>query len=433
MRGSTSWLWAVGTLLFAGTAAAQDLGHSRRQVDFINRTMGGSLQTVRENLRANKGALAVANIKSVTESLRNEARLTKEIRAKEPGYAPNPPVDFDHKPATDRQKEYAEAKRLALEAAKKLNQDYASASEALLKAKNRQIATIAISALKMTVENAPGRPGGKAVDFVIEGCKQLNGYLMDKYITQPITNISEVQLLKDNFVSIQDGEKLLKSLDAAKQKAMELARLMDQQAQGLQAAVEAEKEWDQFRWLKQPGSDKVTVEIVEYQSRAMQVVLAGIALDAGSKGKVIELSGPASLEAKVKDSRRQFCLDKKKASASMKTIVLEPGPGGAPEDSLVYSSTVNNGRSSWTITEESFQWTPSFNSSVEDDPRPVSGAYWKLEKGRVLWTLNAKPGEQVNFRVTGKVKWHQDQQLPGGHKTQDETNDGSATLVVRVR
>ena len=51
----------------------------------------------------------------------------------------------------------------------------------------------------------------------------------------------------------------------------------------------------------------------------------------------------------------------------------------------------------------------------------------------MLWTLTAKPGEQANVRVTGKVKWHQDQQLPGGRKQADETNDGSATLVVRVR
>jgi len=420
-------------LLLAATAAAED-GSSKKQVDFLNRSTEQTLTLVREQLRTNKGSLAVANIKSVTASLTEVARLTKEIRAKEPAYVPNPPVDFDHPPATARHAEYAEAKRLAQDAAKKLNQDYSAASDALLKAKNRQIATIAISALKMTVENAPGRPGGKAIDLVTEGCKQLNGYLMDKYISGPITNnLSEAQLLKDNFVTIQDGEKLLKSLLAARDRALEIAKAMDQEADALKPAVDAEKEWQAFKWLKQAGADRVIIEIVEVQSRNMQVLLGGFAVDAGSKGKVLEITGAATLEAKVKDSRRQFCLDKKKASASMKTIVLEPGPGGAPEDSLVYSSSVNNGRSSWTITRETFEWAPSFNTSLEDDPRPVSGAYWKLEKGRVLWKINAKRGEQANFRVTGKVEWHLDQRLPGGNKTQDETNDGSATVVVRVR
>lgn len=425
---------AAACLCAAPALADGEVESAKKQVDFLNRTMEGTLRGLRDDLRAGKTALAAQKAASVTESLREEARLTKEIRAKEPGYAANPPVDFDAKPASARQLEFAEARRLALEASKKLNQDYAAASDALLKAKNRQIATIAISALKMTVENAPGRPDGAPVAFVVEGCKQLNGYLLGKYISDPITGgLNEAQLLKDNFVTIRDGEKLLSALDAAKRRTMELARELGAQVAALQPAADAEKAWDEYRWLKQPGASKLTVEVVDFQGRAMQLLLDGAPIDAGSKGKVLELSGPATLEAKVKDSRRQFCLEKKKLSEKMKTIALEPGPGGAPEDSLVYSSTVNGGRTSWTIVDESFQWSPSFNSKVEDDPRPVTGAYWKLEKGRVLWKLEAKSGEQANVRVTGKVKWHQDQQLPGGHKQSDETNDGSATLVLRVR
>lgn len=421
-------------LAAAAPALAQDVDSAKKQVDFLNRTMTDTLRGIRDDLRAGKAELAAKKIASVTESLREEARLTKEIRAKEPGYVPNPPVSFDEKPATARRMEFATARRMALDAGKQLNKDCQDANAALLKAKNRQMATIAISALKMTVENAPGRPDGAPSAFVVEGCKQLNNYLLGKYISDPITNnLNEAQLLKDNFVSIRDGEKLLAACEAARKKATDLAHELSRPLDALEPASEAEKEWDAYRWLKEAGASKVTVEIVEVQGRAMQLTLGGVVLDEKSKGKVLELDGAASLEAKVKDARRQFCLDKKKLSEKMKTIVLEPGPGGAPEDSLVYSSSTNGARSSWTIVSETFAWSPSFNSSIEDDPRPVSGAYWKLEKGRVLWTLKAKSGEQANVRVTGKVKWHQDQQLPGGRKQSDETNDGSATVVVKVR
>ncbi len=414
-------------------ARADDTASAKKQIDFLAGGLPERLSSIRALLRENKTDVATAQIRSVTEALSQIGRLTKEIRAAEPGYAPPLAFDFDATPARARQAEYTEAKKLSLAAAKAINQDCQAANQALLQAKNRQMATIAISALKFTVENAPGRPGGELTEFVVEGAKRLNGYLMDKYIAEPITGgLSEVQLLKDNFVSIADGAKLLKSCEASREKAMAIAKSMDAEAKKLAGAAEAEKAWQAFRWLLTPGSGTLKVEVVDVQLRAFKLMLGDVEVTPSLKGKTLELKSPIVLSARVQDERRKFCVDKRAYAQKTKTIILEPGPGGGPEDSLVYRSSQNNARSSWTIVEERFDWSPSTNGSLEDDPKAVSGAYWKLERARMRWTIKARPGEQVNVFVKGAIRWKLDQVLPGGSKQQEEKNDGSATLVLKV-
>jgi hypothetical protein len=414
-------------------ARADDAAQAKKQIEFLSGGLPERLSSIRALLRENKTDLAAAQIRSVTEVLEQIGRLTKEVRAAEPGYAPPLALDLDSTPARARQAEYAEAKKLALAAAKSINQDCQAANQALLSAKNRQMATIAISALKFTVENAPGRPGGELTEFVVEGAKRLNGYLMDKYIAEPITGgLSEVQLLKDNFVSIADGAKLLKSCEASREKAMAMARAMDAEAKKLAGAADAEKAWQAFRWLLSPGSNTIKVQVVDVQLRAFKLSLGDVEVTPALKGKTLELQAPVVLTARVQDERRKFCLDKRAYAQKTKTIILDPGPGGGPEDSLVYHSSQNNTRSSWTILEERFDWSPSDNGSLEDDPRAVSGAYWKLERSRMRWTIKARPGESVNVFVKGVIRWKLDQVLPGGSKQQEEKNDGSATLVLKV-
>jgi hypothetical protein len=426
-------LLAIGLGLCAGPVRAQDAAEARKQIDFLNRGLPERVKSIRELLRQKKMDTATAQIRGVTEVLEQLARLTRDVQKSEPGYSPGLSLDLDDTPARSRLTEFKEAKKLALDAAKALNKDCQAASDALLKARGRQLATIAISALKFTVENAPGRPGGELTEFVVEGAKRLNGYLMDKYIAEPITGgLSEVQLLKDNFVSIADGAKLVKGCEASREKVMAVARAMDAEVKTAQGAAEAEKAWQAYRWMQAAGRASLRVQVVDVQVRAFKLTLGGAEVTAGMKGQTLELEAPLVLTARVQDARRQFCLDKRAYAEKTKTIVLEPGPGGGPEDSLVYHSSQGNARSAWLIVEERFDWSPSSNSKLEDDPKALSGAYWKLEKGRVRWTPQAKPGEQFNVFVKGTIKWRQDQVLPGGKKSQEETNDGSATLVLKV-
>jgi CheY-like chemotaxis protein len=256
---------------------------------------------------------------------------------------------------------------------------------------------------------------------------------MDKYIAEPITGgMSEVGLLKDNFVSIADGEKLLKRCEESRTKVVDLAKRLDADMKALNEAAEAEKAWAKFRWLKEAGAGTMKVEVVDVQVRAMAVTLGGTEVTAGLKGKTLELPLPIMLTAKVKDERRKFCLDKKAYARKSKTISVLPGPGGSDEDSLVYTSSTLGGKSSWLIKDESFDWQPSGNTSVEDDPKAVHPVYWKLQKSRVRWKLPAKAGEQVNVFVKGKIQWEFDQVLPTKKDRKQELNDGTATLVLKI-
>jgi hypothetical protein len=404
----------------------------KKQVAFVNRTLEQRLKTIRKQLKDNQLGLVEKNIRGATESLQELARLTKRIRSSEPGFSPDPPIDFSSPPAASRQKEYTQAKRLAIEAGKQINRDYQTANQELLKAKNRQMATIAISALKFTVENAPGRPGGKVSDLVVEGVKKLNGYLMDTYVAQPIARTSEVELLKKNFVTIQDAARLMRILDQSRENVLAVARQMDQKARELDPAVAAEKVWQKYAWLKTAGAGQLTVEILDVRARDLELSLGGKKVDAASKGKTIRVGNPLILSARVNGKRRKFCLERREYAKRTKTIIIHSGPGGGPADSLVYSSSRIPARSSWTIEKEAFRWKPSFNSTVESDPRAVSGAYWKLEEGRVRWKLQAKPGEQVNLKVDGKIDWKFEADRHGKKIKNQESNDGSATLVLKI-
>jgi hypothetical protein len=419
-------------VLLPSLAAAQDIASDKKQIDFIKRTMEKRTSTIREQLRADKISLATKNIQGMTESLRELARLTKRIRDKQPGYNPNPQSGCWPGPATGRQDDFGQAKKMAIEAAKQLNNDYDSANQALLKVKKQQIATIAISALKFTIENAPGRQGGKLGDLAVEGVKKLNGFLMDKYVGQPIVGFSEVDLLKGNFVKIKDGEKLMAHLDKSRRRVLDLAHAMDDKAKALASAVKAEKAWKKFAWLCESGGNKIKVTVIDYRSRDLELSLGDVKIGPKSKGQTFTIESNAILTARVMGQRRKFCLERREYAKRTKSIIIHPGPGGGPQDSLVYSSSRIPAKSAWKIKTEKFSWKPSFNSTMEIAPLTVSGAYWKLEKDRMRWKIKAKPGEQVNFKVDGKIKWRFESNIRGRRKSKDEENDGTATLVLKV-
>ncbi|MBW1873614.1 MAG: hypothetical protein JRJ19_16220 [Deltaproteobacteria bacterium] len=255
---------------------------------------------------------------------------------------------------------------------------------------------------------------------------------MDKYISQPIARTSEIDLLKNNFVAIADGAKLMRLLDASREKVLGVARKMDKQVKALDQAVAAEKEWEKYAWLKQAGAGQVTVKVLDIRARDLELRLGGKSINAATKGQTIKISNPVMVSVRVKGKRRKFCLERREYAKRAKTIIIHPGPGGGPEDSLVYSSSRIPARSSWKIEKESFTWKPSFNSTVEDDPKALSGAYWKLDKGRVRWNLQGKPGEQVNVKVDGKINWLFEANRRGKRIKNKETNDGSATLVLQI-
>ncbi len=321
---------------------------------------------------------------------------------------------------------------IQLKSGKQLNADYSSANQALRKVKKQQIATIAISALKFTIENAPGRQGGKLGDLAVEGVKKLNGFLMDKYVGQPIVGFSEVDLLKGNFVKIKDGEKLMAHLDKSRRRVLDLAHVMDDKAKALASAVTAEKAWKEFAWLCKAGGHKIKVTVIDYRSRDLELSLGGVKIGPKSKGQTFTIESNAILTARVMGQRRKFCLERREYAKRTKSIIIHPGPGGGPQDSLVYSSSRIPAKSAWKIKTEKFSWKPSFNSKMESAPLTVSGAYWKLEKDRMRWKIKAKPGEQVNFKVDGKIKWRFESNIRGRRKNKDEENDGTATLVLKV-
>ncbi|HUU00088.1 MAG TPA: hypothetical protein VM425_01465 [Myxococcota bacterium] len=423
-------VWLVAFL--PALAAAQDLASDKKQITFINRTMEGRIGTIRKQLRTDKIGLAIKNIQGMTESLRELARLAKRIRIKQPGYAPNPPGGCSAGPATNRQNDFAQAKKLAIEAGKQLNRDYDAANQTLLKARKKQIATIAISALKFTIENAPGRQGGKLGDLAVESVKKLNGFLMDKYVAHPIAGFSEVDLLKGNFVKIKDGEKLMAHLDKSRRRVLDLAHQMDDRAKALAPAATAEKAWKEFAWLCQPGAGKVEVTVIDYRSRDLELSLNGEKFGPKSKGQTFTIENEAILTARIVGPRRKFCQQRREYAKRTKSIIIHPGPGGGPQDSLIYSSSRIPAKSAWKIISEKFKWQPSFNSSIERAPASVSDAYWKLEKNRMRWKLKAKPGQQVNLKVDGKIKWSFESNIRGRRKKKEEKNDGTATLVLKV-
>lgn len=425
---------AILAFLAAGGAAAGPVEQDKKQIAFIHKTMTDRLRLIRKQLAGGKLDLAEKNIRGMTEQLAEEARLTRRIRAKEPGYTPNPPIDFDATPAAARRAEYAEAKRLAIEAGKKLNADAQAANAALLKAKNRQMATIAISALKMTVENAPGRPGGKASDLVVEAVKKLNGYIMDKTIARPIARISEAELLKGNFVKIAEAARLLEKIEWTRGEVVAFAREMDAVVKTLDRAAQAERAWQKYAWLKEPGAGALKVRIVDLAARDLALELGGRTLTPADKGRVIEIENPVVVTARMQDKRRKFCVERREyARTHTKTIILHPGPGGGPEDSLVYSSSRIPARSSWTIQREAFEWKPGFNSRLEPAPRALGKAYWKRERDRMRWTLEAKPGQQVNLHVKGGIDWLFERNTRGKRSSNKENHTGSATLVLRLQ
>lgn len=431
-------VWWAGVLLLAmfvvpaRGAKAQSVDSDKRQVSFLQGGLDARLTTIRKQLQDGRADLATRNIQSVTQVLEQVAGLTRRIRAKEPDYVPNPPIDFAATPATARAAEYAEAKRMAIVAGSRLNGEAQKANAALLAVKNRQFKTIAVSALKMTVENAPGRQGGKVMDIGLECLKQLNNFLLSKYVAEPIARTSEVELLRGNFVSIRDGEKLLKQIEVARRGLIALARDMDGRQRALNAAVAAEREWKKYAWLKAKGAGELKVRVLSVTAREMRVWLGDTELKADAKGKVLTVGQQIIVRARVVGAKRRFCLEKRAYAEKTRSIAMLPGPGGGPEDSLVYRSTTMPAQTSWTIARETFRWSPSHNGTMTPEAAALSRTYWKQERPQMRWSLKARPGEQVNFKVDGEIEWKLDQNLRGNRKQQTEKNDGSATVVLQL-
>jgi hypothetical protein len=286
----------------------------------------------------------------------------------------------------------------------------------------------------MTIDNAPGRQSGQVVDLVVEGVKRLNGWLMDKYVAEPITNkLSEANLIQRSMVKIEVARGLVAACEKNRDQVLALAAKLDADVKKLDPAVAAEQAWLAHKIDAPQAVYEIAFQIVDFQSRAMELSLNGQVFSAALKGRKGTLSAPFVLSAKVRDARRQFCLDKRKYAQTAMTISLDD-PIGEPEDSLDYHNTVTYDRVSWQIEQEWFDWKPSFNSKVEDYPLVPREAYWKLERGRMRWTFpaNAKPGDTVNIFVQGKVKWRHRSQIRNQPKEEFETNDGTATLVLKL-
>jgi hypothetical protein len=415
-------------ILSMSSIVSADNSNLKKDNNFVNQNITRQLELIREQLRNRQYSLAESNIKGVTSSLERIAGNTREIRKSEPGYTPNPPIDFDNTPAASRYDEYLEARTIAIEAGKQINADYDEANKNLLKAKERQLKTISIVMVKFTIDNAPG--AGNSV--VVESVKKLNSYLMEKYISEPIAGFTEVSLLQNNFISIRDGEKLLAHMDQVRRKVLNYAQEMNQEMKQLNSASAAEKEWQKYRWLQESGAQQLTVQLVDYKPRDFELLINGTPVSSLGKTATFTIPVNVSLAARVKCERRAFCRERKEYAKTTKTIVVHPGPGGGLEDSLIFSSTTIPAKTSWLIKEESFQWKPSFNTDIEDNPAAVTGDYWKKNQAGVLWKISAKPGETINVYVTGKITWEMERNLRGNVTKQTETNDGSATLVLKV-
>ncbi|MFZ4580149.1 MAG: hypothetical protein ACOYOB_17320 [Myxococcota bacterium] len=402
------------------------------------KTLYGGLEArlvlIRTQLREGKVDLATANIRQVTDVLKQGKDLTKRIRTVEPGFQPNLPLNFKDLPAATRQGDFREARKRQTAAVPLITQNCVDARKAVDSVKGRASATIYLVALKFAIDNAPGRQGGQIVDLVVEGVKRLNGWLMDKYVAEPITNkLNEADLIQRNMVKLEVARRLVTACEKNRDQVLALAKTLDADVKKLDPAVAAEQAWLAYKIDAPQAVYEIAIEIVDFQSRAMELSLNGQVLSAAVKGKKGKLSAPFVLSAKVRDARRQFCLDKRKYAQTAMTISLDD-PIGEPEDSLDYRNTVTYDSVSWQIEQEGFDWKPSFNSKVEDYPLVPRAAYWKLERGRMRWTFpaNAKPGDTVNVFVQGKVKWRHRSQIRNQPKEEFETNDGTATLVLKL-
>lgn len=427
---------SVLTVLAAPASAyvAADVAADKAMIKTLYGGLEARLVLIRTQLREGKVDLATANIRQVTDVLKQGKDLTKRIRTVEPGFQPNLPLNFKDLPAATRQGDFREARKRQTESFPQVTQNCQDARKAVEALKGKANATIALAALKMTIDNAPGRQSGQVVDLVVEGVKRLNSWLMDKYVAEPITNkLNEADLIQRNMVKLEVARRLVTACEKSRDQVLALAKTLDADVKKLDPAVAAEQAWLAYKGDAPQAAYEIAIEIVDFQSRAMELSLNGQVLSAALKGKKGKLSAPFVLKAKVRDARRQFCLDKRKYAQTAMTISLDD-PIGEPEDSLDYRNTVTYDSVSWQIEQEGFDWKPSFNSKVEDYPLVPREAYWKLERGRMRWTFpaNAKPGDTVNIFVQGKVKWRHRSQIRNQPKEEFETNDGTATLVLKL-
>lgn len=418
----------------AAKIVAAEVSADKATIQFLYAGLMERLVLIRTQLREGKVDLATANIRQVTDVLKQCKDLTKRIRTVEPGFQPNLTLNFKDLPATTRQADFREARKRQTEAFPQVTQNCQDARKAVEALKGKANATLTLGAIKMTLDNAPGRQSGQVVDLVVEGVKRLNSWLMDKYVGEPITNkLNEADLIQRSIVKLEVASGLVVACEKNRDQVLALAKTLDADVKKLDPAVAAEQAWLAHKIDAPQERFEISVQIVDFQSRAMELSLNGQVLSAALKGKKGKLSAPFVLKAKVRDARRQFCLDKRKYAQSAMTISLD-NPIGEPEDSLEYHNTVTYDRVSWRIEQEWFDWKPSFNSKVEDSPQVPREAYWKLERGRMRWTFPAtvKPGDTVNIFVQGKVKWRHRSQLRNQPKEEVETNDGTATLVLKL-
>ena len=432
LRRALSVLSLCALLLTSALARADEVSDAEKQIGFLNRTMAELLPKLRQKVRDDQREAALRDIHWVTQTLEQLAQSTRIVRQRRPEFVPNPPLDFAAMPATSRAAAFVEVRELAVQAAKQLNEHYAEASRALLEARNRQIATIAISMLKFTVENVQPSAGGKVGDLAIEGVKQLNNRLLDDYLGAPISGgVSEVKLLRDNFVSIQDGVELLERLSRAQREVLDLGGAMRAKQDGLAALVEAEKAWLAFAWMREAQHGRLRLRVEKVTLSDLTVRIDGRVLTPADEGAVLELPNPVRVELGLMDERRKFCLEKRAYAATTKSIELLPKLGGGPEDSLEYRSTRMDSTVSWRIQEEQFDWSLSHTAEIEEDPDPVSPAYWSRRGGRVLLTLLPQIDGQVSLHIKGRVRWRVEKTRNGAAlPPEEETHEGKAMVVL---
>lgn len=246
--------------LSAGSGAAFALDISKLKSDIRNDN-----DTIERTLKINDTLLnkeqydkVISNIDAIETLLKRIASNTTEIRKTESTYKANVPLNFNKLPVQARIDTHKTNSKKAGDIFNTLNQNYQAANEAILKAKERLLKTIAVSALKFVVENAPGSPGGTWINFAVEGIKQLNDYILKEKIIEPLEGFSDVTLLKGNAISIKQASRMMKYYDKKMAEVKKARVKIEKQIKDMAPAAAAEAKLSDYSWLNKAGSSNAS-------------------------------------------------------------------------------------------------------------------------------------------------------------------------------
>ncbi|MBI5187284.1 MAG: hypothetical protein HZA01_16380 [Nitrospinae bacterium] len=251
------WMFLSVYLLFlaaSGAVFALDISKLKSDIHNDNDTIKRTLKINDTLLNKEQYGKVISNINAIETLLKRIASNTTEIRKTEPTYKANVPLNFNKLPVQARIDTHKTNSRKAGDIFNTLNQNYQTANEEILKAKERLLKTIAVSALKFVVENAPGSPGGTWINFAVEGIKQLNDYILKEKIIEPLEGFSDVTLLKGNAISIKQASRMMKYYEEKMAEVKKARIKIEQQIKDMATAAAAEKKLKDYSWLNETGS-----------------------------------------------------------------------------------------------------------------------------------------------------------------------------------